>query len=539
MKFRIDNDKELLIVTDATKIEYYQLKLHLTRHVNNYRFQPKFKMGLWDGTISHFKDGQIDLGLWKECFKLCKMNDWKFEIENKQDFPIDKDITYEKVLNFCKSFFKDYKLKNGEDFFPYEHQIVSAYKILKNRFCLIEVGTGGGKSLIFSIVMFYSLNKINKDAKFLLIVPNISLVTQFYDDCLDYLYGFSDEFKNRKDVVGLNIEEIMSDKPRRSEHEANLFIGTIQSLEKRPKSFFKQFYSITTDESHKSGQGSGNEIKQVSKVLKKTVGSAHMRFGMSGTFPGDETLDFMTIQSLHGPKVNIVEAKELMDKGIITPVKIKALLLNYGNTHFNDNLALIKRGGDGKKVYDLEKKYVHNSIKRMDFVVDKLISNITKNTLVLFNIKEYGKAIYERVRALGTVDVFYIDGDVKSADRDYIKKKMDETKLGDIINEDGIKIKYKPKILVASYGTLSTGVSVKNLYNVIFMESFKSEQIVIQSIGRILRLHKGKSIAQVFDIVDIFDNQSVKKNMLYNHYTIRKSFYDKRKYPYGELKINL
>jgi hypothetical protein len=39
-------------------------------------------------------------------------------------------------------------------FVPYSHQIESAYKILKNN--CAEVATSGGKSLIISIVMFYT-----------------------------------------------------------------------------------------------------------------------------------------------------------------------------------------------------------------------------------------------------------------------------------------------------------------------------------------------------------------------------------------------
>ena len=87
-------------------------------------------------------------------------------------------------------------------------------------------------------------------------------------------------------------------------------------------------------------------------------------------------------------------------------------------------------------------------------------------------------------------------------------------------------------------GTLSTGVSINAIFNVVFADSFKSEQIIIQSIGRALRKHEQKQIATIFDIVDIF-NPSNMNNILYNHYRERQKFYLKRKYPFKEIKMNL
>lgn len=531
MKLRYDKDKQKLILIESTRTEYHQTKLALTRKVKGYQFDPTYKMNIWDGNRTLFDKGQFDFGLWKEVYMLCKKNNWKFELENKEDFPIDRDIKIEDVTNFCTDFFKDHVLPNGNSFMPYEHQIESAFKIMKNRYCLTEVATGGGKSLIFAIIAFYILKNVNPNAKFLLIVPNISLVTQFYDDIVSYNKGFKD-CKQNETPLNINMLEIMSDKPRTDEGNINIAIGTVQSLElmlkkKEYKGWFEQFDVIATDECHKAGNGAKSTgIKQIKKVLSRTMGSAYMRFGMSGTYPEDDTLDWLVIQSLHGPRIAEVHAKKLMDKGIISHVKIKSLLLNHNDPYFNTQLDSIKGGGNAKACFDLERNYVHESDLRLNFIMDKIISRVTKNTLVLFNIKEYGKKIHTKIQEeLKDIDVYYIDGDIKKDIRENIKVEME--KLDD-----------KPKILVASFGTLSTGVSIKNLHNVIFMESFKSEQIIIQSIGRVLRLHKDKDKAIVFDIVDIFDD-GFNKNILYRHYETRKSFYHKREYPLEELKIKL
>ncbi len=87
-------------------------------------------------------------------------------------------------------------------------------------------------------------------------------------------------------------------------------------------------------------------------------------------------------------------------------------------------------------------------------------------------------------------------------------------------------------------GTLSTGVSINAIFNVIFADSFKSEQIIIQSIGRALRLHSDKKRAMIFDLVDVFTYNDM-SNILFRHFKEREKFYNKREYPYKIIKINL
>ncbi len=193
MNFRYDPNEEKLVISQATRIEYHQISLWVTRYVKGYRFTKPFKIGVWDGKQSYFDNGKVNLGLWKECYKACKEIGVIFNVENRDEFPINRDVTLESVSNFCKEFFKSHKVKdsagNWSPFMPYDYQIETAYKILKNRYCLASVATSGGKSLIISIVYFYTLRNINPDAKLLIIVPSIMLVTQFYDDVKKYFYG--------------------------------------------------------------------------------------------------------------------------------------------------------------------------------------------------------------------------------------------------------------------------------------------------------------------------------------------------------------
>jgi superfamily II DNA or RNA helicase len=522
LKFLISKNRSKIILNESTREEYNQLKNVLNPFVKDYRFMPRFKLTSWDGKYDYFKNGQINFGLWQECYKCCKEYGYPFIVENKNEFPRN-NIKYEDVEKFTLEFFKDHKI-DGNKFTPYPHQIEAAYKMLKHRYGTIEIATSGGKSLVFSLMIFYILNK-KPNTKILLIVPSISLVTQFYDDLIDYNLGFNKENVN---PLELRIQEIMSDKPRkvRDDVEPNIYIGTYQSLinwgtpELNPK-FFEQFNVVMVDESHTA------KAKSLTTILTKTFGYAHYRLGMSGTYPVDGTSEWLAIESVTGPKLITIKAKELMDKGLISNVKVKCLLLHYDDLDFAKNVYTIQKHGGGKKALELEKEYIQNSERRKTFI-GKLTNKFKNNSLLLFHNIKYGTELYDYLRSniIGK-DYFYIDGNTPKNKREYIKKQMEIT--------DG-----NPKILVASFGTLSTGVSIKALKNIVFCDSFKSPRIVLQSIGRALRLHKDKKggKAIIFDLVDCFHVSY--KTILYKHFISRmRNIYEEEKYPFDEIKIKI
>lgn len=522
MKLVISKDKSKIILKESSHEEYHQLKLHLIRKVENYHFKKRRKMGLWDGNIDHFHKGIMRFGLWKEIYKCCKDHGYKFEVD-KNDFPFDLDITQEKVDKFCEEFYKDYRVipndKNPDGIFiPYQHQREAVYKLLKFKQGLIEVATAGGKSLIFGTFLFYVLKYINPKAKALLIVPRASLVTQFYDDLLDYNEGYN---KEQKEPFDLRIEELFSDKPRkvRDGVEPNVYIGTYQSLVNYPPNFFKQFDVVVTDEAHSA------KAKSLDTILKETFTYATYRFGLSGTYPSDSSAEYITIQSLMGPKLMTVKAKELMEKGLITPVKINAIILNYDESDFAERVYSIKKNGGGQKAYLLEKEYAQKSLRRKMFF-RKLVDKFNDNSMILFHNIEYGTDLYEHLRDnITNKHFYYIDGSTSKVKREKIKKLMEITDS-------------QPKILVASFGTFSTGINIKAIMNVVFADSFKSDQIIRQSIGRGLRLHAEKEKLVVFDIVDRFHNKY--KNILYNQYISRRdNIYKKQEFPVNELKIKI
>jgi len=545
MNFRYDPKEEKIIVSQSTRIEYHQISIWLERFVKGHRFLPAVKMGVWSGKKSYFDNGKVNLGLWRECYKACKEIGVTFNLENREDFPLNRNVTLESVQEFCEEFFKNHKIKDKKTgtwipFMPYDYQIETAFKIMKNRYCMAEVATSGGKSLVISIIILYTLQNIDPDAKFLIIVPSINLVTQFYENIMEYNYGFNfiDEYSKSVDFRDPNLEtiqqtykdynppklrmeEIMSDKPRKfvGTIKPNIYIGCYQSLEKWDKEFFEQFHTVACDEAH------GAKSTTLTTILKRTFGHAYNRFGVSGTFPPDDSLEILTIQSVLGPNVTKIEASTLVESGTITPMTIKAVILNHNIPDVHERLSQIKKMGAGSDAFRIEKEFIQQSQKRLDFIV-KLIQKCDSNTLVLFHTIEYGQKILNELKTYITdKDFYYIDGEINNKQREFIKKEMDKT--------DG-----NVKVLVASFGTLSTGISINAIFNVVFADSFKSEQIIIQSIGRALRKHDEKKVATIFDLVDVFSPTQL-NNILYNHYKERQKFYTKRKYPFKEIKITI
>lgn len=429
MKFRYEPKEEKLIVSESSRIEYHQIKIWLTRHVKGYRFMPAFKMGVWNGQQSYFDNGKVNLGLWRECLKACKEIGVSFNIENKEEFPLNRNVTLESVKDFCSEFFKSHKIYNKEKgewipFMPYDYQIETAYKILKNRYCLSEVATSGGKTLIISIVYFYTLKNIDENAKLLIIVPSITLVTQFYDSIIDFNIGENKDYDGgNPNPLELRIEEIMSDRPRKhGSVNPNICIGTYQSLEKYPKEFFHQFHTVACDEAHLS------KAATLTSILKRTFGHAYNRFGVSGTFPSDDSLEILTIQSVLGPNVTKIEASTLVKSGKITPMTIKAVILNHADSDISEKLNYIKKMGAGADAFRLEKEIIQSSDKRLEFI-KKLVDRCDSNTLLLFHTIDYGTKIFNKLKdELPNKEFYYIDGEVNNKKRDVIKKEMEKTK---------------------------------------------------------------------------------------------------------------
>ena len=267
------------------------------------------------------------------------------------------------------------------------------------------------------------------------------------------LFGFFliKKIVNIKVSDDIRVEEVMSDRPRKfsGTENPNVYIGTYQSLEKWPKEFFKQFHTVVVDESHMA------KAKTITTILEATFKHAYNRFGVSGTFPTDDTCEILNIQSVLGPKITEVSADELKKKGIITPMEIKSIIMNHNKPEIAERLKLVRKSGDGKAAFDFEKRFIHQSGERLDFI-KKIVGKFTNNSLLLFNTIENGQKIFNELKDLfPDKDFYYIDGTISGKKREAIKKEMGDTKVDveyTILNFGDYEIEFKSdfKVLLSN-----------------------------------------------------------------------------------------
>lgn len=506
MRLKIHYPQKLLEILDADDREIKQVNKSFTRQIEGWNFKKGKIKGGWDGWVSFvYKDRFIPFGLWRELIEVGKKFDFEVTFENSSSL---------KPLNIDFEEFREWSIElfNGHKITPYEYQIKAAWNIIRWKHSMSEMATSSGKSLILFLVYAYLRNRVlEPQDKVLVIVPNISLVDQLSDDFeIDY---------NKNNVTSINIQPIYSG--RKIKENANLVIGTYQSLVKEEGDFFKDFSVVMVDEAH---TGKSYSVKTVLEKLYH----CEWRFGVTGTTPKKDSLDHLQVTSVTGPLVNKVTASELQDENYIAKCNINIIRMRYCTNEFAQKLHnLSSAGEDGKTILNLEKKWIVESKWRVD-VITKIVKKDKKNQLVLFQGVEsnYGKTLAQSIKEKTDHDVYYIDGSTPMEKRDFIIKEMKEG---------------TNKVLCASYGVFSTGLSIKNLHAIHLTESYKSDVIIRQSIGRGLRLHHQKDSVIIYDYVDDirhhYPNGSW-KNKLWNHGLSRIEIYKEQKFPYKIVEIN-
>jgi len=499
MELTLTDDNQFLRIDDITELELEQLKISLTRRIDAWRFNPLVKKGVWDGYVSYVKDDKwVPAGLWQEITKICKQYRYDIKINGITRL-FDKDISAESFENWAIDFFQDHP----DGIKPRDYQIEAAFNILKFRRSLSELATSAGKTLISFLTVAYMLEK-QKATRILFIVPNVSLVVQATEDFGEY---------NHENRVKMLIQQIYSG--QKIKENRNIVIGTYQSLVKKPKEFFDGFDAVIVDETHKA---KSNSIKTILEKCRM----AKYKYGLSGTIPKENSLDKLTLMAQTGPLITEIKASFLQQEGHIAGCNVKIIEMNYAPESAKQAfMELATNKYENKDVFSLEQNYVINSTGRLNFVT-KVISKISNNSLVLFHRIEHGKKLYELLRQRSDKKVYYVDGNTDKDIREEYKKKMEE---GDEV------------VIVASYGTFSTGISIKKIHNIFFTESFKSEVIIRQSIGRGLRQHESKDSVNIIDFVDNLCFEEW-QNYLYRHGHERKKIYRQEKFSYEVKKVN-
>lgn len=516
MKAKVTEDGRFIQLYEFTELEIAQINQSLNKRIANWRFHPLVVKKIWNGYISFInKSNLIPIGLWDKLKNICDRFDLELEFDGLS-YIKNEDFKEAEFREWLWDFLKDSKYGKGANNEIREYQIKACVDTITYYKSRSELATSAGKTLIMFIIYSY-LYQMGLAKKQLIIVPNSALVIQSSEDFLEYAENTPIEKHIKIQMIGGGRSKI--------KEESNLIIGTFQTLRNLDKEFFDGVECVCVDEAHHTN------AKSIKDIILKVYDSKY-RYGLSGTLVDDDTAESFTLDAYLGPTVNKVSAKFLIDNNYATPIFIKSIILNYMPIEGKEKLYNLrqKRGVEltGSQLLDLERNLVMENKARFDFITDT-IAKTTKNTLVLFqDIKNsYGKNIYHRLREItkGKV-IYYVDGDISSDLRDEYKSAL----------ENG-----NNKILIASFGTFSTGISIKNIHHIFFTESYKSERIIRQSIGRGMRLHDNKEKTYIWDFVDDYrygtDNR-FKNNYLFRHGQERIKIYKREGFPYKIYKIN-
>jgi len=491
------NGKDFLELTEANANELKYLQLYFKRRVDNWQFK-RGANSSWDGYINYFIGNRwLPEGLWKELVDYSQEAKLELEIKGltaKFDVTVERDAFYK----FCLDLFADHEIT------PRNYQIETAYKIIKWKKTCAELATSAGKSLIMFLVCAYIKLKINSETnkrKVIVIVPNINLVEQMVEDFQEY------DPNNKLDFT---YQTLFSGSKKRDK-DSFITISTFQTAVKKEEEL-KAYTDVFLDEAHRI------VAKSVRQVLDMCI-NKDLVVGLSGTLPKPDDAGYFTIQQYTGPIIKKVSAKELMDAGYITPCKIKIVKLNWLQEEYKEKLhkEFLKGPEERKGLFRIEKLLITSSEKRLEKITD-IITDLKTNRLVLFqDVKNsYGKRVAEILREKNKSEVHYIDGSVSKNQRQEIINKM----------KDG-----GDDILVATYKTLGEGLSIKPIRHIFFIESYKSEEIIRQAIGRGLRQYKGKEVVDIIDFVDDFTFEDW-GNYHIKHHHRRMEIYDEQEFPY-------
>jgi len=491
MNLIIHKKDEVYVKIACEKHIARELSEFFTFFVPGYQFVPAYRNRIWDGKIRLFNLQSFTLyrGLLNYVEQFCEERDYTFEYEG------GVDVEDEFSLYHAKKFAEDLNIhSNGKSIEVREHQLNAFVHAMQKRRALLVSPTASGKSLIIYL-LFQQLHKY-QNLKGLVIVPTTSLVEQLYSDFGDY-----------NDGEMTNVHRIYQGKEKDSVKD--LIISTWQSLYKMPPEYFKQFDYVIGDEAHLF------KAQSLTTILTSCV-NAKYRIGLTGTLDGTKTHK-LVLEGLFGSVRKVITTKELIDKDQLSNFEIKCLVLK----HTDEECLFVK-----DKTYVDEIQYLISHEVRNKFIKNLAVS-LGKNTLVLYQmVDKHGKILYDMIKdteKIGNRKVFFIHGGVDTTDREDIRKIME-------IENDAI--------IVASFGTFSTGINIRNLHNIIFAMPTKSSIRTLQSIGRGLRQNEGKEIATLYDISD---DLRYKKHMNYTlkHFVERTKIYNEEKFPFKIYKIGL
>lgn len=456
------------------------------------KFTPKYKARLWDGKVRLYDQLRKTLyvGLYDYVVKFAETHNYTINLVNEVYFPVDIEMS--EVDEFARSL---NLYGRGNPIQIYDYQIDAVYTGLTSRRTVLLSPTGSGKSLIIYTMCRWHLEH---NRKIIIVVPTTALVEQMYSDFEDYS---SENGWSVKD----HCQKLYSGFPKQITH--NILFTTWQSAYLMPKPWFNQFDCIIGDEAHQF------KAKSLTTIMEK-LPTVSYRVGTTGSLD-DKKVNRLVLEGIFGKIHRVTTTKKLQAEGRLAPLKITALLLKYP-----DEI----RKECSKMDYQTEIDFIIKDEKRNKFIRN-LALGCTGNTLLLFQfVEKHGSVLYDLIKEKsGDRPVYFIHGNTDVADREAIRKILsDQTDA----------------IVVASFGTTSTGINIPSIENIIFASPSKSIIRNLQSIGRGLRLNTGKTYCNLYDLTDDLHWKGWKNHTL-KHGAERYKLYSTEEFPIKLVEINL
>ena len=462
----------------------YELRDHFTFAVEGAKFMPQYRKRNWNGEIHLYdlRSKRIYIGLLDKIVSFCERRGYSYKFVDNEyygtPFEVNDGISYQGVKDYMNAI---------SVHSPRKYQIEGVYDALRHNRKLLISPTASGKSLmIYALVRYY----VDKKQKILLVVPTTSLVEQMYKDFEEYGWN-AESYCHR----------IYSGKEKTNEYPVT--ITTWQSVHKLDRKFFTDYDVVIGDEAHLF------KSKSLISIMTK-LEHAKYRYGFTGTLDGTQTHKWV-LEGLFGPAYKVTRTDELMRQGHLSQLDIQCLVLKHPPQKF--------------ETYEDELQYIIGHEQRNRFITN-LALDLKGNTLVLYSrVETHGAILYDKINKDKQPDrkVFFIHGGVDAEERELVREITEQEQNA---------------IIIASYGTFSTGINIKRLHNVIFASPSKSRIRNLQSIGRVLRKGINKVKAILYDIADDCSNKS-RKNYTLNHLIERIKIYNEENFNYEIITIEL
>ena len=486
MDLLIRKKNEVYLKVEAEPHINYELADFFTFEIESAKFMQKTRRYRgWDGKIRLYSPatGEIYCGLVDYLLDWAEQKGYQYKVEECKYFghPLSENamITPKSVVGFVKS------LRLPPSLQVRDYQYKAIYEALKYNRRLLLSPTASGKSLmIYALVRFHT----NVNRNVLIVVPTTSLVEQMYKDFEEYGW-----------MATKDCHKIYAGAEKYTEH--SVVITTWQSIYKEPRKWFDRFDVVIGDEAHQF------KAKSLTTLMSK-LHECKYRIGFTGTLDGTN-VNQLVLEGLFGRCSQVTRTNALMAAGHVAKLKVKIVLLKHEEQLFE--------GYQDEIGYLIEHK-------GRNMFLRNLACDLKGNTLVLFNyVERHGLPLYNLINSHTDRPVHFVHGGVDVDDREDIRQLTEQS-------DDAI--------IVASYGTFSTGINIKRLHNVIFASPSKSRVRNLQSIGRVLRKGENKSQATLYDIADDISTDRG-NNYTLNHLMERVKVYNEEKFQYEIIDVKV